>query len=178
MWVSQKNSFLGSRAVMIPRPKVGFRKWLIQILNKFVGDGVREAESSNLFVYTRLNHFCNRKFLNLFFCNMPYCKSCKGQKLMGGSLFPFFSDEDAKYSEKYQGKLHLHARNRKGFCFDTSSKRKLTSNEHKRASFSPCRLDANQVRAPILVYCFSLFCINKKHVALFTLLVFVFRCGS
>ncbi|PWA98083.1 melibiase family protein [Artemisia annua] len=55
------------------------------------------------------------------------------------------SDEDAMYSEKYQGKLHLHARNRKGFCFDTSSKRKLTSNEHKRASFSPCRLDANQM---------------------------------
>ncbi|GJY43063.1 melibiase family protein [Tanacetum coccineum] len=49
------------------------------------------------------------------------------------------------HDPKAKGKLHLHARNRKGFCFDTSSKRKLTSKEHKRASFSPCRLDANQM---------------------------------
>ncbi|KAJ0537362.1 putative alpha-galactosidase [Helianthus annuus] len=55
------------------------------------------------------------------------------------------SDEDVEYSEKYRGKLHLHASNREGFCFDTSSKRKRTSKEHKRASFSPCRLDANQM---------------------------------
>ncbi|KAI7727332.1 hypothetical protein M8C21_027604 [Ambrosia artemisiifolia] len=55
------------------------------------------------------------------------------------------SDEDVEYSEKYRGKLHLHASNSEGFCFDTSSKRKRTSKEHKRASFSPCRLDANQM---------------------------------
>ncbi|KAL8218903.1 hypothetical protein R6Q57_022276 [Mikania cordata] len=55
------------------------------------------------------------------------------------------SDEDAEYSEKYRGKLHLHARNKEGFCFDASSKQKLTSKEHTRASFSPCRLHTNQM---------------------------------
>ncbi|KVI05683.1 Aldolase-type TIM barrel [Cynara cardunculus var. scolymus] len=55
------------------------------------------------------------------------------------------SDEGVAYSGKYQGKFHLRARNRAGFCFDTSSKRRLTSKERKRASFSPCRLDTNQM---------------------------------
>lgn len=55
------------------------------------------------------------------------------------------SDEDGMYSENYPGKLHLRVRNREGLCFDTSSKRKLTSREHKTTSFSQCRLDANQM---------------------------------
>ncbi|KAI3730892.1 hypothetical protein L1987_62072 [Smallanthus sonchifolius] len=99
IWVGRKNLSLGCPAVTFPRLKVGFRKWLIQTLNKFVGDGVQETKR----------------------------------------------DEDVEYSEKYRGKLHLHASNREGFCFDTSPKRKHTSKEHKRASFSPCRLDANQM---------------------------------
>ncbi|KAL8253616.1 hypothetical protein R6Q59_031837 [Mikania micrantha] len=55
------------------------------------------------------------------------------------------SDEDAEYSEKYRGKLRLLARNKEGFCFDASSKQKLTSKEHMRTSFSPCRLHTNQM---------------------------------
>lgn len=58
---------------------------------------------------------------------------------------PLLQSDEVAYSEKYSGKLHLHVRNRDGLCFDTSSKRKLTSKEHKRASFFPCRPDANQM---------------------------------
>ncbi|KAJ9554494.1 hypothetical protein OSB04_018539 [Centaurea solstitialis] len=54
-------------------------------------------------------------------------------------------DEGVAYSGKYEGKFHLRARNGDGFCFDTSSKRRLTSKERKRASFSPCRPDTNQM---------------------------------
>ncbi|XP_021901280.1 probable alpha-galactosidase D isoform X2 [Carica papaya] len=48
---------------------------------------------------------------------------------------------DEQTIDKYQGKLHLLASDRRDFCLDASPKRK----EFKRGSFSPCRLDENQM---------------------------------
>ena len=48
------------------------------------------------------------------------------------------------YQEDYRGKHQLAAINRMEFCLDASPKRKLTSKEVKRGTFSPCRWDANQ----------------------------------
>ncbi|KAK7306164.1 hypothetical protein VNO77_44087 [Canavalia gladiata] len=53
-------------------------------------------------------------------------------------------DEENIYQE-YQGKYHLVATNRIKFCLDASPKRKLTSKEFKRGTFSPCRWDSNQM---------------------------------
>ncbi|KAI4345288.1 hypothetical protein L6164_012424 [Bauhinia variegata] len=55
------------------------------------------------------------------------------------------SDTKSMYQDDYRGKHHLVATNRMQFCLDASPKRKLTSKEFKRGSFSPCRMDANQM---------------------------------
>lgn len=49
------------------------------------------------------------------------------------------------YREDHQGKHHLVATDKMKFCLDASPKKKLTSKEFKRGTFSPCRWDANQV---------------------------------
>ncbi|XP_048317876.2 uncharacterized protein LOC125418411 isoform X1 [Ziziphus jujuba] len=55
------------------------------------------------------------------------------------------SDEDIGYQQQYQGKFHLLATGRSEFCLHASPKRKITSKEQSRGSFSPCRRDANQL---------------------------------
>ncbi|KAA8529650.1 hypothetical protein F0562_034250 [Nyssa sinensis] len=55
------------------------------------------------------------------------------------------SDEEMMHKQQYRGKLHLLATDTMDFCLDASPKRKLTSKEFKRGSFSPCRWDANQM---------------------------------
>ncbi|XP_014518536.1 uncharacterized protein LOC106775836 [Vigna radiata var. radiata] len=54
-------------------------------------------------------------------------------------------DEVSMYQEYHHGKHHLVATNRLKFCLDASPKRKLTSKEFKRGTFSPCRWDSNQM---------------------------------
>ncbi|KAL2332728.1 hypothetical protein Fmac_013941 [Flemingia macrophylla] len=54
-------------------------------------------------------------------------------------------DEVSTYKEYHQGKYHLVATNRIKFCLDASPKRKLTSKEFKRGTFSPCRWNSNQM---------------------------------
>nr|KYP75753.1 putative alpha-galactosidase [Cajanus cajan] len=54
-------------------------------------------------------------------------------------------DEVTMYEEYHQGKYHLVATNRIKFCLDASPKRKLTSEEFERGTFSPCRWDSNQM---------------------------------
>ncbi|PON99084.1 Glycoside hydrolase [Trema orientale] len=55
------------------------------------------------------------------------------------------SDENITDKQKYQGKLQLLANDRPDFCLHASPKRKVTSKEHKKGSFSPCRWEANQM---------------------------------
>ncbi|KAJ4710990.1 Alpha-galactosidase [Melia azedarach] len=55
------------------------------------------------------------------------------------------SDEETIYEQQYQRKLHLLATEGMEVCLEASPKRKLTSNEFKRGSFSKCRGDANQM---------------------------------
>ncbi|CAL5349802.1 unnamed protein product [Camellia sinensis] len=55
------------------------------------------------------------------------------------------SDEEMMYKQQYQGKLHLLATDSMEFCLDASPKRKRTSKEFKRGSFSPCKRDTNQM---------------------------------
>ncbi|PON40445.1 Glycoside hydrolase [Parasponia andersonii] len=55
------------------------------------------------------------------------------------------SDEDITDKQQYQGKLQLLATDQPDFCLHASPKRKVTSKEHRRGSFSPCRWDANQM---------------------------------
>ncbi|KAK7359031.1 hypothetical protein VNO77_00975 [Canavalia gladiata] len=57
----------------------------------------------------------------------------------------FKLDEMSMYHEDYRGKLQLVATDRMKFCLDASPKRKITSKEFKRGSFSPCRWDSNQI---------------------------------
>ncbi|XP_019464188.1 PREDICTED: uncharacterized protein LOC109362678 isoform X2 [Lupinus angustifolius] len=57
----------------------------------------------------------------------------------------FRLDGESIYQEGHQGKHHLVDTNRMKFCLDASPKRKLTSKEFKRGTFSPCRWDANQM---------------------------------
>uniref|UniRef100_A0A2P2L072 Alpha-galactosidase n=1 Tax=Rhizophora mucronata TaxID=61149 RepID=A0A2P2L072_RHIMU len=54
------------------------------------------------------------------------------------------SDGQILYQQRIQ-ELHLFASDGTEFCLDASSKRKLTSKEFKRTSFSVCRQDANQM---------------------------------
>lgn len=55
------------------------------------------------------------------------------------------SDEEMIFKHQYKGKIHLLASDAVDFCLDASPKRKLTSKEFKRGSFSPCRWDTNQM---------------------------------
>lgn len=76
-------------------------------------------------------------------------------KDMGGKYRPPFClykrkplmtlDDQILMKQRYQGKLHLVALGSTDFCLDASPRRKLTSQELKRSSFSPCRGDANQM---------------------------------
>ncbi|KAI9117048.1 hypothetical protein K1719_012047 [Acacia pycnantha] len=53
--------------------------------------------------------------------------------------------EESTNQEDYRRKHHLVAANTKQLCLEASPKRKLTSKELKRGSFSTCRWDANQM---------------------------------
>ncbi|KAL6983789.1 hypothetical protein U1Q18_017164 [Sarracenia purpurea var. burkii] len=55
------------------------------------------------------------------------------------------SDKDMMYRQQYQAKFHLLAIDTVESCLDASPKTKLTSEELKRGSFSPCKWDTNQV---------------------------------
>ncbi|KAL5552777.1 hypothetical protein UlMin_040178 [Ulmus minor] len=55
------------------------------------------------------------------------------------------SDEEITSKQQYQGKLHLLANDGTDFCLHAAPKRKVTSKELKRGSFSPCKRDANQM---------------------------------
>lgn len=57
----------------------------------------------------------------------------------------FASDEEVSIKQKYGGKLHLLPNDEVEFCLDASPRRRLTSREVRRGSFSPCQLDANQM---------------------------------
>ncbi|KAJ4710991.1 Alpha-galactosidase [Melia azedarach] len=54
-------------------------------------------------------------------------------------------DEETIYQQQCQRKLHLQATEGMEVCLDVSPKRKLTSKEFKRGSFSKCKRDANQM---------------------------------
>jgi hypothetical protein len=55
------------------------------------------------------------------------------------------SDEDMMYKRQYRGSIHFLATDAMEVCLDGSPIRKLTSNEFKRGSFSPCKWDTNQM---------------------------------
>ncbi|TKY60227.1 Alpha-galactosidase mel1 [Spatholobus suberectus] len=57
----------------------------------------------------------------------------------------FRLDGESMYQEDYRGKHQLVATDRMKFCLEASPKRKVTSKEFKRGSFSPCRWDSNQI---------------------------------
>ncbi|XP_052205273.1 alpha-galactosidase mel1 [Diospyros lotus] len=67
----------------------------------------------------------------------PFCLYKRGTLLA--------SDEEMMYEHQYQGKFHLLAADTMDFCFSGSPKRKLTSKEFRRGSFSPCKWDTNQM---------------------------------
>ncbi|XP_017420629.1 uncharacterized protein LOC108330641 isoform X1 [Vigna angularis] len=54
-------------------------------------------------------------------------------------------DGETMYQQEYRGKHQLVATDRMKFCLDGSPKRKVTSKESKRGTFSPCRWDSNQI---------------------------------
>ncbi|WJX47469.1 hypothetical protein P8452_34152 [Trifolium repens] len=54
-------------------------------------------------------------------------------------------DGQSKYQEEYRGKHQLFAANQMRFCLDGSSKQNVTSKEFQRGSFSPCKMDSNQI---------------------------------
>ncbi|XP_048132940.1 alpha-galactosidase A-like [Rhodamnia argentea] len=54
-------------------------------------------------------------------------------------------DEETMYGSRYQGSLHLSASKDIELCLDASPKRKITSSEPARGSFSRCTLNANQM---------------------------------
>jgi len=53
----------------------------------------------------------------------------------------------------HQDYHHLVAVNKIKFCLDASPRRKLTSKEFRRGTFSPCRLDSNQVCCSVFKSC-------------------------
>ncbi|KHN29020.1 Alpha-galactosidase [Glycine soja] len=57
----------------------------------------------------------------------------------------FRLDGVSMYQEDYRGKHQLVATDRMKFCLDASPRRKVTSKEFKRGTFSPCRWDSNQI---------------------------------
>ncbi|KAL2343109.1 hypothetical protein Fmac_004394 [Flemingia macrophylla] len=54
-------------------------------------------------------------------------------------------DGQSMYQEDYRGKHQLVAPDRMNFCLNGSPKQRVTSNEFKRGTFSPCRRDSNQI---------------------------------
>lgn len=74
------------------------------------------------------------------------------------------------YKQQFQGKLHLLATERMEFCLGGSPRKKLTSKELKRGSFSPCKWEANQVYIQVIKICdvqFNIVALHSK--ALFAL---------
>ncbi|KAH1251002.1 Alpha-galactosidase A [Glycine max] len=57
----------------------------------------------------------------------------------------FRLDGVSMYPADYRGKHQLVATDRMKFCLDASPKRKVTSREFRRGTFSPCRWDSNQI---------------------------------
>ncbi|WJX53421.1 hypothetical protein P8452_39415 [Trifolium repens] len=54
-------------------------------------------------------------------------------------------DRESKYQEEYRGKHQLFSANQMRLCLDGSSKQNVTSKEFRRGSFSPCKMDSNQI---------------------------------
>lgn len=67
----------------------------------------------------------------------PFCVNKRELQLRldGGSM----------HHQDYRGKHQLVATDSMKFCLDASPKRKVTSKEFKRGTFSPCRWDSNQI---------------------------------
>nr|KYP36484.1 Alpha-galactosidase [Cajanus cajan] len=57
----------------------------------------------------------------------------------------FRLDGESMYQEDYRGKHQLVATDKMNFCLNGSPKHKVTSNEFKRGTFSPCGWDSNQI---------------------------------
>ncbi|KAK7318670.1 hypothetical protein RJT34_03375 [Clitoria ternatea] len=57
----------------------------------------------------------------------------------------FRLDGKKMYQDNYRGKHQLVATDRMKFCLDASPKRRVTSNDFKKGTFSPCRWDSNQI---------------------------------
>ncbi|XP_056168352.1 uncharacterized protein LOC115692344 isoform X2 [Syzygium oleosum] len=55
------------------------------------------------------------------------------------------SDEEIMYGSQYQGALHLLASENAKYCLNASPRRKITSREFTRGSFSHCTWNANQM---------------------------------
>ncbi|XP_030440330.2 probable alpha-galactosidase B [Syzygium oleosum] len=55
------------------------------------------------------------------------------------------SEQEIMYGSQYQGPLHLLASENTEFCLDASPKRKITSSEFTRGTFSDCTWNANQM---------------------------------
>ncbi|KAK3416710.1 hypothetical protein EUGRSUZ_H02477 [Eucalyptus grandis] len=55
------------------------------------------------------------------------------------------SDEEIMYGSQYQGALHLLASEKANYCLNASPRRKITSSEFTRGSFSRCTWNANQM---------------------------------
>jgi len=65
-----------------------------------------------------------------------------------------YRDGESVFQQDYRGKHQLVATDRMKFCLDASPKRKVTSKEFKRGTFSPCRWDSNQVcHIPYFMWC-------------------------
>ncbi|THG01101.1 hypothetical protein TEA_019541 [Camellia sinensis var. sinensis] len=73
------------------------------------------------------------------------------------------SDEEMMYKQQYQGKLHLLATDSMEFCLDASPKRKRTSKEFKRGSFSPCKRDTNQLMLVLEEFALGLLQEEEEH---------------
>lgn len=54
-------------------------------------------------------------------------------------------DEEKIYKQQYDEKVHLLASTSVDFCLDASRNRKLSAQDLNRDSFSPCKLDPNQM---------------------------------
>ncbi|KAL9329637.1 hypothetical protein ACSQ67_004640 [Phaseolus vulgaris] len=67
----------------------------------------------------------------------PFCVNKRELKLR--------LDGESTSQQDYRGKHQLVATDRMKFCLDASPKRKVTSKEFKRGTFSPCRWDSNQI---------------------------------
>ncbi|KAF1864329.1 hypothetical protein Lal_00021985 [Lupinus albus] len=52
---------------------------------------------------------------------------------------------ESMFQKNHRGEHHLVSTDNDKFCLDASPRRKLTSQESRRGSFSPCRWDSNQM---------------------------------